>query len=76
MHCWNGLSETQQRRLLEWGNLPWGYEPEGECRNGAEVGIETVLDAAPGPRFYCRTCAVAFLEGLLLNPHISSTSDV
>ena len=32
MACWNGLSADQQRRLLEWGNLPFGYTPEGDCR--------------------------------------------
>jgi hypothetical protein len=72
MPCWNGLSEAQQTRLVEWGNLPFGYEPEGECPWGAEVAIETESDAAPGPRFYCLTCAIAHLEKL----HISPPSDV
>lgn len=62
MSCWNGLSSDQQRRLLAAGNLPIGYRPEGECPNGAEVGIETEHDIAPGPRFYCRSCAIAFLS--------------
>ena len=62
MTCFNGLSVEQQVRLVEWGNLPFGYEPEGECTNGAEVGIETDQDTTPGPRFYCRSCAIEFLR--------------
>ena len=62
MTCWNGLSTEQQRRLVEWGNLPLGYRAEGECLNGAEIAIETEADAAPGPRFYCRTCAFLYLR--------------
>jgi hypothetical protein len=61
MACWNGLSHAQQRRLIEHGNLPIDYRPEGECQRGAEVCIETQDDAAPGPRFYCRPCAIAYL---------------
>jgi hypothetical protein len=72
MPCWNGLSEDQQTRLITWGNLPLGYEPEGECPNGAEVAIETQDDKAEGPRFYCLTCAITYLESL----HISSRSDM
>jgi hypothetical protein len=49
-------------RLLEHGNLEWGYEPEGECLNGAEVEITTQWDVAPGPRFYCTTCAIDYLR--------------
>lgn len=62
MACWNGLSDEQQRRLIEHGNLPINYRPQGQCPNGAEVAIETEDDTAPGPRFYCRACAVAHLE--------------
>ena len=61
MTCWNGLSAEQQERLIEHGNLEFGYRPAGECPNGAEVSIETMEDQAPGPRFYCRSCAAAFL---------------
>lgn len=63
--CWNALSRDQQRRLVEHGNLPIGYEPEGpegSCPRGAEIGVETSDDIAPGPRFYCRPCAIAFLQ--------------
>lgn len=63
MACWNGLSIAQRERLLTWGNLPFGYEPEGYCPNGAEVGLEDKDDKAPGPRFYCRRCAIQFLNG-------------
>ena len=63
MACWNGLSADQQRRLLEWGGLPFGYTPDGDCQRGAEVEITTMYDAAPGPRFYCRPCAVVYLAG-------------
>jgi len=62
MTCWNGLSAEQQERLIKTGNLPMGYTPEGECSNGAEVAIECMDDRAPGPRFYCRACAVDYLN--------------
>jgi len=62
MACWNGLSEAQQTRLVEWGNLPIFSEPEGTCLNGAEVAIETQTDQAPGPRFYCLGCGIKFLQ--------------
>lgn len=62
MACWNGLSEQQQLALIEDGTLEWGSVPLGaDCQNGAEVAIETQEDAAPGPRFYCRPCAIAYL---------------
>ena len=28
MCCFNGLSLEQQHRLVTWGNLPIGYEPQ------------------------------------------------
>lgn len=62
MICWNGLSTPQQVRLIERGNLPLGYVPEGECKSGAEVAIETKDDTAPGPRFYCLPCAISYLQ--------------
>lgn len=69
--CWNGLSAEQQERLLEIGNLPFGYTPEGICQNGANVGIETMHDTSPGPRFYCTECAIKYL-GLVM--HLESTA--
>lgn len=65
--CWNGLSPEQQRKLIDDGNLEIGYTPAGWCTNGAEVCVETQNDRAPGPRFYCRTCAVEYLaaEGVV-----------
>jgi hypothetical protein len=69
--CWNALGPDQQHRLITWGNLPMGYRPKGgTCLNGAEVSIETEADLAPGPRFYCRPCAVEYLSTL---PAILST---
>lgn len=64
MYCWNGLSADQQVRLITWGNLPLGYKPEGECHNPATCSIESEEDAAPGPRFYCYDCAIAYLGRL------------
>ena len=62
MPCWNALSVEQQQQLITVGNLPIGYRPEGDaCVLGAEVCIETQDDVAPGPRFYCRPCAIDFL---------------
>ena len=65
MPCWNSLSVEQQKRLIEWGNLPFGYEPEGHpsssCNNGAEVAVETQWDESSGPRFYCVLCAIQYL---------------
>lgn len=73
MACFNGLSADQQARLIEHGNLPWGYEPEGTCENGAEVGIETAEDTAPGPRFYCLPCAVQHLSARLMKDQQQGT---
>lgn len=66
MACWNGLSEAQQRMLIESGVLFAGHwEPEGgTCEGGAEVEVATQWDAAPGPRFYCLSCAIKFLESM------------
>lgn len=65
MSCWNALSPDQQHRLITVGNLPIFSDAEGDgCTNGAEVAIETPADAAPGPRFYCRPCAITFLGRL------------
>jgi hypothetical protein len=72
MPCWNGLSQVQQHRLLTWGNLPIGFAAEGWCPNGAEVGIETSEDESPGPRFYCRGCAIDFLK----TPYVTKTGKI
>src|SRR4051812_19841814 len=63
MHCWNGLSQAQQTRLIERGNLEIGSRPEalGGCPNPADCAIETRDDKAPGPRFYCYSCAAEWL---------------
>jgi len=64
MCCWHGLSLSQQHRLIEHGNLEFGYTPRGRCKSGAEVAIETLADQSPGPRFYCLPCAVAYVNAL------------
>jgi hypothetical protein len=62
MACWNALSTEQQDRLINLGNLEFGYTPEGtECDRGAEVEVTTMYDESPGPRFYCIPCAQAYL---------------
>jgi len=68
MHCFNGLSAEQQARIVEWGNLPIFYKPEGWCQSGAEVEITTVWDRFPGPRYYCRRCAIEFVASLPTTP--------
>ena len=66
MACWNGLSEVQQRLLIDQGVLPVGHwRPEGgTCSRGASVAIEIEGDEAPGPRFYCLPCARTYLTCL------------
>ena len=61
MACFNGLSPAQQDRVVNVGNLPFGYRPEGDCPNPAELEITTMYDLMPGPRFYCLSCAVGYL---------------
>jgi len=64
LSCWNALSTEQQDRLIEHGGLPLGSLAEGDsCTSGASVAIERQDDTAPGPRFYCRPCAVQYLGG-------------
>ena len=63
--CFNSLSPEQQVSLVSRGNLPIGYQPEGPCLAPAAVAIETEIDAAPGPRFYCWDCAVTYLQNLV-----------
>jgi hypothetical protein len=64
MCCWNGLSAEQQHRLLTWGNLPidWPAAATGSCPNPAEVEVTTMWDVAPGPRFYCASCALKYMR--------------
>jgi hypothetical protein len=62
MPCFNGLSEAQQKQVVEEGYLEIGYQPEGQCLNGAEVEVTTMWDKFPGPRFYCRGCGIEFLS--------------
>lgn len=62
MWCFNALSAAQQRQVVVDGYLPFGWRPEGfGCDRGAEVSIETMFDTMPGPRFYCRRCAIEYL---------------
>jgi hypothetical protein len=68
MACWEGLSAAQQAMLIERGTLSLGYRPEGDCQEPASVCIETEHDAAPGPRFYCWNCGIAYLENLQVFP--------
>ena len=56
MRCWNGLSPDQQEFLRTEGYLPFGFRYEGDCNNMAEIGIETIDDEYPAPRFYCQLC--------------------
>lgn len=62
LHCFNGWDKEQQEFLVNEGYLPIFTAPKGECLNGAEVGLETDRDTHPGPRFYCRRCAIDFLS--------------
>ncbi len=69
MHCWNTLSVEQQTMLLVEGVLPLGRKmPEGgTCSKPAELEVTTMYDEAPGPRFFCRRCAIEYLEQLPLS---------
>lgn len=64
MACFNGLSSEQQHDVLVRGVLEFGAHPAGDCPNGAEVAVETMYDATPGPRFMCRPCAIAYVTGV------------
>ena len=64
MTCFNGLSPHQQKRVVEYGNLVFGYKPMGECRRPAEVEVTTMWDSFPGPRFYCLSCAIKYLTDM------------
>jgi hypothetical protein len=64
MPCWNALHPEQQDRLIEIGNLPINYVERDPWHTGAEVAIELPDDQAPGPRFYCRPCAISLLLGV------------
>ena len=71
MWCWNSLSEAQQLRLIQHGNLPIDFQPEGDdCDQPADCGVETRDDNPnawySGPRFYCYACAVAYLKEKLV----------
>lgn len=64
MKCWNGLTPDQQEFLRTEGYLPLGFRHEGWCRRPIVVEIVTIHDEFPGPRFYCRDCAVEYLATL------------
>jgi len=71
--CFNGLTGSDQRRVVYWGNLEIGYDRNGgRCHNPAEVEVTTVHDAMPGPRFYCLPCAIEYLTAL----HTEVSQDV
>jgi hypothetical protein len=59
MTCFNAMSEDHQKQLVVDGKFR-GYD-SWRCSNPAEIGIETDQDMNPGPRFYCRSCAIEFL---------------
>ena len=61
MHCFNGLSAAQQKQVVEQGYLEFGSKPEGECPRPAQIEVTTIWDKFPGPRFYCRGCAIKYL---------------
>lgn len=66
MACFNAFTPEQQDFLVREGYLPFGYKPEGKmgtaCLNGAQVMVETMWDDMPGPRAYCVSCAVEYLQ--------------
>lgn len=76
MACWEGLSADQQTRLIEWGNLPIDYRPEGNCPNGAVLEITTMHDKAPGPRFYCLGCAIKYLRGMAVAEAVAILEEI
>jgi len=61
MACFEGLSAEQQRQVVEDGYLEFGYTPMGDCPRPAEIEVTTKWDKFPGPRFYCRGCAIKYL---------------
>lgn len=65
MMCFNSLSAEQQDYTIRLGYLPFPWIPLGdECGSPAEVEVTTMFDKYPGPRFYCRPCAIDYLAGL------------
>lgn len=65
MWCFNALSREQREQVVIQGYLDIGWQPEKvECAEAAELEVETVYDAMPGPRFYCIPCAIKYLEQL------------
>jgi len=65
LSCWNALSFEQQTQLIERGTLQIFSRAEGgDCKDGAQVAIETMTDEAPGPRFYCLGCAISYLQNM------------
>jgi hypothetical protein len=63
--------------LIERGVLEFGsWIPACDsCPNGAEVEVATMWDEAPGPRFYCRRCAVEFLNTLGFDARFTPHAD-
>lgn len=70
MPCWNRLSWSQQRKLIEVGTLAITEAPHGWCDRSADLCIETRWDEAPGPRFYCLRCGtIAMIQHTLDRVH-------
>lgn len=61
--CWMNMSEEDQQNTIITGHPPENVEinPDGRCLEPGSVGtvaIEEAGDRAPGPRVYCRQCAL------------------
>ena len=61
--CWNGLSNDQQRMLINghYGERVRHGEAPDRCDQYAGVMVEFPDDETPGPRMYCLDCAALHL---------------
>ena len=73
MLCWNAMSPEHQEELVVTGKFR-GYGG-GTCSNPAQIGIETLWDRNPAPRFYCLPCSLTYLEEVR-SENIPSDPDV
>ena len=65
LSCWNRMSLDQAERLRTTGSPATSYEPwdnPHRCDRPAEVAMQTQDEDYPGPRFYCRPCAIEYLQ--------------